>query len=87
MDAAFRLGALVLGISIEECGRRQASILSSDRLVLGKLSYVDMYRMGRQRSTLLQRQVDEHLEWLWPMLLKLEQQQSLSPHVGAKATV
>lgn len=61
------------GISEEECGVRQASILDSKQLHEGKLSYVDMFMDGRAKSPQLQAQVDENLEWLWTLLTDLEQ--------------
>jgi NAD(P)-dependent dehydrogenase (short-subunit alcohol dehydrogenase family) len=71
-DVAMHLGELLLGISVEECGIRQASILASDALAHGKLSYVDPFMIGRKQSGALQKQVQHHLDWLWETLTKLE---------------
>jgi len=60
------------GISEEECGIRQASILAYDKLHRGNLSYVDMFMDGRARSPQLQAEVDENLDWVWSLLTDLE---------------
>lgn len=60
------------GSSEEECGMRQASILASEKLHEGNLSYVDMFMDGRETSPQLQAQVDENLEWVWSLLTDLE---------------
>lgn len=62
----------LVGISEEDCGVRQASILTSDKLHEGNLSYVDMFLKGRERSSQLQAEVDENLEWMWSLLTGLE---------------
>jgi len=72
---AVNLGSLLLGISEEECGLRQASILISDKLTPGRQQYADPFGIGRTRSVSLQKQVDLHLDWVWSFLLKLEQGQ------------
>lgn len=68
----------VIGISEEVCGMRQASILASDKLHKGGLSYVDLFMDGRARSPQLQAQVDENLDWLWKFLTNLQQKSSLA---------
>ncbi|CAB9503386.1 Dehydrogenase [Seminavis robusta] len=73
LDTAMRLGEQIIATSVEDCGLMQASILASDQLPPGKLSYVDAFGMGRLRSAALQQQVEEHLDWLWYTLLRLEQ--------------
>lgn len=60
------------GISEEECGMRQASILASNKLHNGSLSYVDLFMYGRTRSPQLQAQVDKNLDWMWSLLTELE---------------
>lgn len=65
----FRLFEWALGISEEECGRRQASILASAKLYKGNVSYVDMFGTGRLRSSSLEAVAKEHLEWLYDAIL------------------
>ncbi len=60
------------GVNEEECGIRQASILASDKLHVGNLSYVDMFMEGRERSPELQTELDANLEWEWSLLTHLE---------------
>lgn len=60
--------AALIGISEEECGMRQASILASEPLPKGQLSYVDEDMIGRTRSTELQALADNHLLWLMAWL-------------------
>ncbi len=56
------------GISEEDCGLNQASILASPKLHKGKLSYVDDHMKGRVRSLELQQSMDRDLEFLWTLL-------------------
>ena len=71
-DAIEWLFVSLAGISEEECGIRQASILASNKLHKGGLSYVDMCMEGRARSSQLQVHVDENLDWIWSLLTSLE---------------
>ena len=66
------LSVSLAGISEEDCGLRQASILAADKLHEGKLSYVDMFMNGRKRSAQLQAEVDENVDWVWSLLTDLE---------------
>ena len=67
-DALEALGVFLMGFSEEEAGLRQASIMVSSALQQGGLSYVDSQMYGRLRSPQLQREVDQHLAWLWALL-------------------
>jgi hypothetical protein len=60
--------AALIGISEDDCGVRQASILASERLPKGQLSYVDEDMIGRTRSSELQTLADDHLLWLMAWL-------------------
>lgn len=64
----------LMGVSEDECGMRQASILASDRLREGGLSLVDFIGVGRTKSPQLQRLIDDHGDWLWSFLVELEEQ-------------
>jgi hypothetical protein len=77
-DVAMTILVALMGVSEEECGVRQASILCSDLLGNGSLSFVDEYMIGRKCSKSLQSQVENHLDWLWSMLLKLEESHIVS---------
>jgi len=58
----------VMGISENDCGVRQASILASTKLHPGSLSYVDEHMYGRKMPNQLQIEADKHLNWLWSFL-------------------
>ena len=68
-QAFFWLAKAVLGMSEQACGVQQASILASNQLPTGQVSYVDMFGVGRKRTTLLQPLVEQHLEWLFENVL------------------
>lgn len=61
------------GVSEEECGQRQASILASDKLHVGGISLVDNAGTGRLKSSSLNMLIDEHGDWLWTFLNELEE--------------
>lgn len=58
----------IMGISDEECGLRQASILASPALHQGSLSYIDSELRGRLRSVALQRDAEDNTPWLMTFL-------------------
>lgn len=68
MDVVEPIMVALIGISEEDCGVRQASILASPKLHSGGLSYVDENMKGRARSAELQSMADEHLAWLWEFI-------------------
>lgn len=68
-QALMHLAEVLLGISLEQCGQNQASILLSSRLTRGRVSYVDAFRMTRQRPASLTR-LEEGYEWLWSEILE-----------------
>lgn len=59
------------GISIEDCGLQQASILASPKLWHGQLSYVSSDMRGRQASAALEAVVEKDLPWLTHFLQTL----------------
>lgn len=67
-DLIETVAVALTGMSEDECGDRQASILASPRLHKGQLSYVDEDMIGRTRSTQLQELADKHLLWLMAWL-------------------
>jgi len=68
MDIIEPIMVALIGISEEECGHRQASILASPRLHKEGLTYVDEDLIGRTRSTALQEVANKHLSWLMAWL-------------------
>lgn len=72
-DVVEKIMVLTIGISIETSGLQQASIIVSDRLKTGELSYVDFFGLGRKMSPQLEIEFNEHAEWLWAFLTDLEE--------------
>jgi hypothetical protein len=68
MDLAEPIAVAVVGFSEEQAGQRQASILASEQLHTGALSYVDQDMHGRLAGANLLAVVAEHSEWLWALL-------------------
>eukprot|EP00808_Paulinella_micropora_P005379 g79723.t1 len=63
----------LMGITEEDCGLRQATILASPKLHKGKLSYVDEHMIGRKLDPSFEIEINNHLGWLWKFLnYKLE---------------
>lgn len=62
------IGVAFMGISEEQCGLNQASILASPRLHKGQLNYVDEGMKGRLRSAPLQKAVETDLDYLMAWL-------------------
>lgn len=58
----------LIGISEEDCGVKQASILVSNKLHENSLSYVDQFSIGRLASADLLHEKEKNLDWLWSML-------------------
>jgi len=67
LDALEFIVVSLIGVSEEDCGIKQASILVSKQLHENHLSYVDQFSIGRLASDSLLEQKEEHLEWLWSM--------------------
>lgn len=67
----------IFGISIEEVGLNQASILANNNLPSGTLSYVGQFMNGALCPKELQTLVNDHGDWLWKHLLTLEAKASL----------
>lgn len=59
------------GLPIDECGRRQASILASDRLHAGKLNYVSFDMVGRLPSPSLSTLAKNYMAWFDDLLESL----------------
>lgn len=67
-DIAEHVSVSLAGISIEDCGLQQASILASPKLLPGQLSYVSSDMRGRQASAALEAVVEKDLPWLTDFL-------------------
>lgn len=59
------------GVSIEECGLRQASILASDKLHSGQLSYVGEHMVGLLPNEQAKSFAKEHTEWVKSLLTRV----------------
>jgi len=70
-DIFERVLTALSGVTEEKCGMTQASILASEKLHFGGLSYVDPFGNGRVASDELLHQVDLHLDWLWSLLTNI----------------
>lgn len=70
-DIAEHVSVSLAGISIEDCGLQQASILASPKLLHDRLSYVSSDMRGRQASTALKTVVEKDLPWLTDFLQRL----------------
>ena len=70
MDIFEPIGVAIMGISEEECGYHQASILAytATKAPVNSLTYVDSLMQARLKSKELQKEEDEHLDWLWKLL-------------------
>jgi hypothetical protein len=62
----------LLGVTVEECGLRQASVLASDRVRGGSLTYVSSDLRGRVPTDALLASAREHLPWLREFLQELK---------------
>lgn len=67
-DAFEALAVKLMGISEEDCGMQQASILASPKLHAGQLTTVDGDMVGRVTSPELREMVKEHQEWLYKLI-------------------
>jgi len=68
MDMAEPVLVGLMGISEDDCGLRQASILASPRLHKENLTLVDEDMIGRLHSTGFQTNVGKHLPWVMSWL-------------------
>ena len=68
MDTIEPIAVALKGKTPEECGMQHASILASNKLNEGEISYVDDTLRGRLRSVSLDREISNHLDWLWAFL-------------------
>lgn len=62
----------IVGISEEEAGLNQASILVSEKLHPFRLTLVDLFGHGKRRDLAASDFVENNREWLWPMLTSME---------------
>jgi hypothetical protein len=62
----------LLGVTVEECGLRQASVLASDRVRGGSLRYVSSDLRGRVPTDAFAASAREHLPWLRDFLQELK---------------
>jgi hypothetical protein len=70
-DIAEHVSVALAGISIEDCGIRQASILASPKLLHDQLSYVSSNMRGRQPSATLETEIQKATPWLTDFLARL----------------
>mmetsp|Transcript_32045 Transcript_32045/g.48402 ORF Transcript_32045/g.48402 Transcript_32045/m.48402 type:complete len:345 (+) Transcript_32045:111-1145(+) len=71
-DAFESFMVMLNGISEETAGIRQTSILLSDELKLHSVSRVDSFMLGRVKDD--NNGIEEHGEWIWEFLTKLEKE-------------
>ncbi|KAL3783242.1 hypothetical protein HJC23_001149 [Cyclotella cryptica] len=63
----------LVGISEEDAGKHQASILVSEKLHEKRLTFVDQFGYGRLRDQNAIDFIEENSEWLWSLLTTLEE--------------
>ena len=78
MDIAEAIAVHFMGISKEECGRREVSILCTvgekrrKKKISSLLTIVDNFGYGRLINNDMEKDVQDHGDWLWDLLVLME---------------
>eukprot|EP00586_Coscinodiscus_wailesii_P019303 CAMPEP_0172495220 /NCGR_PEP_ID=MMETSP1066-20121228/64711_1 /TAXON_ID=671091 /ORGANISM="Coscinodiscus wailesii, Strain CCMP2513" /LENGTH=335 /DNA_ID=CAMNT_0013266745 /DNA_START=36 /DNA_END=1040 /DNA_ORIENTATION=- len=65
VDILFKITVPLVGISVEDCGVLQSSILVSEKLHQFGLTLVDHFGYGRIRDPAFADLIEQHRDWLW----------------------